>query len=152
MVARPLLVSCMRQPAHSHLYGLQVLVVEDEAMVLMMLEDMLADFGCTVSGVAATVSEALDQLRAPAAIDAAILDVNLGGERIYPVADLLQARGVPFVFSTGYGPAELALRYPGRPLLQKPYAPEALAEVLSAFRRRAPAEAFDGGLADLSLS
>ena len=118
------------------LFGLQVLVVEDEALVLMMLEDMLAELGCIVAGVAATVSQAMTQVRANAEIDAAILDVNLGGEKIFPVADALVKRHVPVVFSTGYGPADLAQRYPSASLLHKPYAPEALAEVLLQVTRR----------------
>lgn len=125
-------------PAYPGLYGLQVFVVEDEAMISMMLEDMLADFGCTLAGVAATVSDALNQVNATPAIDAAILDVNLGGEKIFPVADILALRNVPFVFSTAYGPDGLSERYPTRPLLRKPYAPEALASALMALTRLQP--------------
>jgi CheY-like chemotaxis protein len=115
------------------LYGLQVFVVEDEAMVAMMLEDMLADFGCIISGVAGTLRDAQDQLSSMSMIDAAILDVNLGGEFVFPVADMLVARNVPFVFSTAYGTPELLERYPRSKLLRKPYAPEALAKALSDF-------------------
>jgi CheY-like chemotaxis protein len=116
------------------LQGLQVFIVEDEAMVSLLLEDMLAEFGCTVVAVAATLSDALARAELTPEIDAAILDVHLGGETIYPVADLLRRRGVPFVFSTGYGPADLRQRYPESRLLNKPYTPEALARVLGAFR------------------
>lgn len=121
------------RPLQSRLFGLQVMIVEDEPLVSMMLEDVLTDFGCVVAGVAATVSDALSQAAATPAIDAAILDVHLGGETVYPVADLLDARGVPFVFSTGYGPADLRQRYPQSQLLDKPYTPEALANVLAGF-------------------
>jgi CheY-like chemotaxis protein len=121
--------------SYSALFGLQVLVVEDEIMAATALEDMLADFGCTVAGVAATVAEALLNLSNGSSVDAAILDVNLGGEKIYPVADILSKRCVPFVFSTGYGPADLLQRYPDSRLLHKPYRPEALAEVLLGFVR-----------------
>jgi CheY-like chemotaxis protein len=118
------------------LFGLQVFVVEDEALVLMMLEDMLAEFGCIVAGVAATVTQAMTQVRANTGIDAAILDVNLGGEKIFPVADALVKRHVPVVFSTGFGSAGLIQRYPCASLLHKPYAAEALAEVLLQVTRR----------------
>lgn len=115
------------------LTGLLVLIVEDELLVSMVLADLLDEFGCTVAGQAATVSEALDRIETGDDFDAAILDVNIGGDKVFPVADLLTRRGVPFVFSTGYGPADLAQRYPGRPLLHKPYRPEALATVLESF-------------------
>ncbi len=111
--------------------GLRVLIVEDEVLVAMTLEDVVSDLGCHVVAV---VGDAADALEAAAIqpLDAAILDVNLGGERVFPVADLLADRGVPFVFSTGYGPTDLSRRYPGRPQLRKPYPPEALAEALEA--------------------
>jgi CheY-like chemotaxis protein len=117
------------------LIGLQVFVVEDEPAVAILLEDMLAEFGCVLAGQAATVTEALSAAKATDEIDGAILDVNLGGEKVFPVADLLVRRGVPIVFSTGYGPADILRRYPQSRLLHKPYPPEALARVLSDFVR-----------------
>jgi len=119
------------------LSGLKVLVVEDEALVAMVIEDALNEFGCIVAGVAATVAQALGELQAAADLDIAILDVNLGGEKVFPVADALRARKVPFLFSTGYGPADLAQRYPESRLLGKPYSPDALAEALTALRKGA---------------
>lgn len=107
-----------------------VLVVEDEALVSMMLEAMLAEIGCEVAAVAATVSEGLAQLEACERIDVAILDVNLRGEKVFPVADALLKRDIPFVFSTGYGPADLAMRYPRAGLLFKPYGPDDLSKAL----------------------
>ncbi len=120
------------------LYGLRVFVVEDEAMVAMMLEDMLADFGCIVMGVAGTVAQALERVTTSSMIDAAILDVNIGGEKIFPVADALTEREVPFVFSTGCSLGDLAERYPQSQTLAKPYLPETLASVLADCCRRLP--------------
>lgn len=116
--------------AYPALLGLEILLVEDEALVAAMLEDMLADFGCILAGAAATLGEALATIESATEIDAAILDVNLGGEKVFPVADILVSRGVPIVFSTAYGTAGLPERYPRARILQKPYRPEALAELL----------------------
>lgn len=116
--------------AYPALLGLEILLVEDEALVAAMLEDMLADFGCTLAGSGATVSEALAAVGAATEIDAAILDVNLGGEKVFPVADILVSRGVPIVFSTAYGPADLADRYPHARIIHKPYRAEELAQLL----------------------
>jgi DNA-binding NtrC family response regulator len=104
----------------SPLSGRRVLVVEDETMVAWLLEDMLADLGCAVVGPAARVNQALAMLDAEA-IDAAVLDVNLNGQMSYPVADALAARGVPFVFSTGYNKVRLPNSYQNFPVLQKPF-------------------------------
>lgn len=83
------------------LAGRRVLVVEDEMMVLFMIEDILADLGCKAVSTAATVDQALALIEAQT-FDVAMLDSNLNGTRSYPVADALDARGVPFFFSTGY--------------------------------------------------
>src|SRR5450759_748326 len=98
----------------------RVLVVEDEVLVAWLLEDMLADLGCAVLGPAASVKQALAMIDAEA-IDVAVLDVNLNGQLSYPVADALAARGVPFVFSTGYDKDRMLDGYKTFPVLQKPY-------------------------------
>jgi CheY-like chemotaxis protein len=109
--------------------GQCILIVEDEMLLAMMLEDMLTDLGyCVVK--AARVTKATD-LAATAAIDCAILDVNLGGETSYPVAKELHRRGIPFVFSTGYGTAGLRPEYHGSPILSKPYSLKDLQRVLA---------------------
>ena len=101
--------------------GRRVLLVEDEMLVVWLLEDMLADLGCAVVGPASSVNQALAMIDAEA-IDAAVLDVNLNGQMSYPVADALAARGVPFVFSTGYDKDTLFLDgYRTFPVLQKPF-------------------------------
>ena len=89
-------------------------------IVAWLLEDMLADLGCVVVGPAASVDQALAMM-AGEAIDVAVLDVNLNGQMSYPVADALAARGVPFVFSTGYHQDRLLERYRPVPALQKPF-------------------------------
>lgn len=80
----------------------RVLVVEDEYMLATELEMELLDAGAIVLGPIGTIEEAVDLVRFEQEIDGAILDVNLGGEMVFPVADLLIERGVPFVFTTGY--------------------------------------------------
>jgi CheY-like chemotaxis protein len=111
------------------LTSLKVLVVEDEALVSMLVEDMLTDLGCTIVGPAAEIEEAL-RLAGSADIDAALLDVNLGGRPIFPVADALKARGVPFAFASGYGEAGLTEDHRGATVLQKPFREADLRRVL----------------------
>jgi CheY-like chemotaxis protein len=104
----------------SGLSGRRVLVVEDEVMVSWVLEDMLAELGCEVVGPAARVSQALAMVEAET-VDLAVLDVNLNGQKSFPVADALVARGVPFVFSTGYNKDSIPDTYKVFPIMQKPY-------------------------------
>lgn len=98
----------------------RVLVVEDEAMVAMLLESMLLDLGHEVVAITGQVQEATTFAR-EAVIDFAILDVNLNGEYTYAVADVLRARGIPFLFATGYGNAGLHADWRHVPTLQKPF-------------------------------
>ena len=111
------------------LNGLRVLVVEDEAAISLLLEDMLLDFGCEVIGPAARLAAALDAVERET-VDLAILDVNVAGEPIYPVAEALAQRQIPFVFSTGYGSAGIKDAYRDRPVLQKPFAQHDLKQKL----------------------
>ena len=109
--------------------GLRVLVVEDEMMVSMLIEDMLADLGCVVVGPASRLDEAT-RLAHEADLDCAVLDVNLGGQPIFPLADLLREKGVPIAFATGYGDAGLREVDRGSPVLQKPFRENDLARIL----------------------
>jgi CheY-like chemotaxis protein len=119
--------------------GLRILVVEDEAAISLLLEDMLLDFGCEVVGPAARLGTALELVR-DETLDLAILDVNVAGESIYPVAAALVERKVPFVFSTGYGSAGIMDLYRDRPVLQKPFAQRDLQQkLLQALREDAQA-------------
>jgi CheY-like chemotaxis protein len=108
----------------------RILVVEDEGLVALMLEDMLEDLGYDVAYSAASVVKALAWIEAGGEVDLALLDVNLGGEPVFPVADALKARGVPFAFSTGYGEAHDP-RFREAPLLGKPIMVERLQAVLA---------------------
>jgi CheY-like chemotaxis protein len=109
--------------------ALRILVVEDELMIRMLLEDMLGELGHTIAAAAARIDEALEAAKT-ADFDLAILDVNLNGEPISPVADALVARGVPFVFATGYGEHGLPQPYRDRPTLKKPFQLEGLEQML----------------------
>lgn len=107
----------------------RILVVEDESILAMLLEDFLADLGYAVPAVASTVASALGILDTQD-IHFAILDINLGGEQSFPIADALDARGIPFIFMTGYGVAGVPERLRGRYILQKPYGADALKRAL----------------------
>ena len=112
------------------LHGKKVLIVEDEALITMLFEDILADLGCEVVGPAMNVRQALDLARA-AEVDVAVLDVNLNGEPSFPVASVLQERGVPLVFSSGYGSHGLPPEWQGRPTLPKPFTADEVADTLA---------------------
>ena len=108
----------------------RVLIVEDEALVGMALEDALEFLGIEVAGVAGTVDEALTRVEADN-FDGAILDVQLHGKDVLPVAESLERRGIPFVFATGYGKAGLPEKYRDAPVLQKPFMPAELKDILA---------------------
>jgi PAS domain S-box-containing protein len=108
--------------------GNQVLVVEDEALVAMALRESLSELGYSVIGPFSRIAEALLALR-NARVDAAVLDVNLGGEVVYPLADVLAADQVPFIFVTGYGADEIERRFASVPVLQKPIELDALQSI-----------------------
>lgn len=99
--------------------ALRVLVVEDEPVVAMCLEDILDALGCVPVGPAGRLSEGL-ALAESETFDAAILDINLAGERSTPIAEALRARGVPFAFASGYGSAPEGFAGDA-PLIEKPY-------------------------------
>jgi chemotaxis family two-component system sensor kinase Cph1 len=106
----------------------RVMIVEDEALVALVLADQLADMGLSVVGPCSSLAEAV-AAAAENEFDAAILDVNLGGELVYPVADLLSSRGIPFVFVTGYGQESIDRRFAHTTVLEKPVEPEFLEDV-----------------------
>jgi len=107
----------------------RILIVEDEMLIGMLLEDMLVDIGHDVAAVVPRLKEALAAVQCET-FDLAILDVHLHGESAFPVADALIAKGIPFVFATGYGERGLPETYRGRPVLQKPFARTDLERIL----------------------
>jgi CheY-like chemotaxis protein len=100
------------------LVGKRILLVEDEPLIATMVVEMLVGLGATVAGPATTLEAGL-VLAGAAEIDAAVLDINLRGKRIDPIADVLDARGIPVVFATGYGMAAGADR-PDAAVIDKP--------------------------------
>lgn len=109
---------------------LRILVVEDESLVAMFLEDVLEDLGHQMVGPYSRVEAALSAARVEE-FDVAILDVNVNGQAIFPVAEAIAARSIPFVFSTGYGQKSLPEEYRSRPTLDKPFLPGDVEAVLA---------------------
>ena len=103
----------------------RLLLVEDEALIALMLEDMVEGMGCAVTGLAPRVALGV-AMAETGQFDVAILDVNVAGENVEPVAERLAARGIPFIFATGYGEAGVPLRYRDRPVVAKPFRSEQL--------------------------
>ncbi len=125
---------------------INVLIVEDDGLVLMLLEDMAQELGYNLVGPVSHLEDAL-RLALSQEVDAAVLDINLSGALVYPLADLLREQGTPFVFSTGYDERILPARFEGAPLLQKPFTIETLRQSLASLdfsakaRRQRPAAA-----------
>ena len=109
--------------------GLKVFVVEDETIVAMLLEQMLEELDCEVAGVAGQLSLAMELAHSVDA-NVAILDLNLSGQRVDPVAQILADRQMPFIFASGYGEDGLAPEWRGRPVLPKPFRLDQLKDAL----------------------
>lgn len=116
------------------LSGRHILIVEDEPLIAMTVEDMIVELGGIPVGPAANVADGL-RLAATSPLDAALLDVNLNGCRSDEIARALAARGIPYIFATGYGRTGID-GFPDTPVIAKPYRAEALAEMLSALMAR----------------
>lgn len=112
------------------LQGRRVLIVEDESLVAMLLETILEDMGCTPVGPMSNIDDGLRAVAEEEQLDAALLDVNVAGRQVFPVADALKARGVPFVFSTGYGEGGLIEPWRNHPTVQKPFTEAAIRDAL----------------------
>ena len=107
--------------------GARVLIVEDEIVVALFMEDILAEFGYSVAGVVSRLDEAMAR---ESDFDLAVLDVHLNGKSVFDFADKLAGSGTPFVFATGYGERRIPDRHKGRPVLQKPFSPDDLKRAL----------------------
>ena len=112
------------------LRGRKILIVEDEPFIALTLEDMLTDLSCIIAGSVSQVADALALIR-EGGIDAAVLDVNLGSQKIDPVADELADKSCPFIFTTGYGRAGVPPSHNRRGIVAKPFTSEDLARALS---------------------
>lgn len=112
------------------LAGLRVLVVEDEGAVALMIEGMLQDLGCEI---AASVARLADACKIAGAVEAdlAVLDVNLGGQQVFPAAEILRGRQIPLVFSTGYGRSGVRSDFSAHPILSKPFSIEQLRQAIA---------------------
>ncbi|WP_407351544.1 response regulator [Luteimonas sp. R10] len=106
-----------------------ILVVEDESLLAMLLEDLLTDLGMRVC-VTASIEDALRAVEAQSPLDLALLDVNIGGRMVFPVAQALDRRGIPFAFATGYGEQGLPEGFRQRPVVSKPFSLAELHRVL----------------------
>jgi DNA-binding response OmpR family regulator len=118
------------------LSGLQILVVEDSLLIADLITEVLRDHGCTVVGPVPRLNQGL-AFADREQLDGALLDVNLAGERCFPIAALLAARDVPFAFLTGYGEAAIPLEYQGAARLSKPFNIAHLVDLVGRFDRSA---------------
>lgn len=121
--------------AMTELNGLRVMIVEDEALIAMMAEDMIDSLGSVVAGLASTVGDALAALTA-VRFDVALLDVNLNGHTSMGVAAALKALGTPFAFTTGYGADGIDVEHRDMPVLTKPYSISDLEDALRTCARK----------------
>jgi CheY-like chemotaxis protein len=111
------------------LAGMRILVAEDEFFIALVVEETLQSLGCTVLGPFADLAQATEAAtREP--VDAAVLDINLGGEMVYPLAEHLHRHGIPFVFTTGYAVADLPERFRVFNCLRKPVDPRTLKQAV----------------------
>jgi DNA-binding response OmpR family regulator len=110
---------------------MRVLIAEDEFLVSVQLEEDLRSAGCSILGPFSTL-EAATRASHSERFDLAILDINLNGRRVYPLADELSARGVPFIFLSGYIATDLPERFRGMPHITKPHEPAALLKEIRA--------------------
>lgn len=113
------------------LAGRRILVVEDSPVVGPFTVDILADLGCEVVGPAPNMAAARE-LADAATFDAALMDVHIRGERVFPLCEILDARGIPFALTSGYADWHMPEKWDGRPRLQKPYTIEQVEKTLSA--------------------
>jgi CheY-like chemotaxis protein len=112
------------------LQGKSILLVEDEYFLVQDMAQAFLDAGAGIVGPAASVADALRLVAAATRVDGAVLDINLRGEMVYPLADMLHARGIPFVFATGYDRESIPERFDGHLRCEKPVRVEKVADAL----------------------
>jgi CheY-like chemotaxis protein len=117
----------------------RILIVEDQAAISMLIEDMLLDLGLEVVEIASKLDRALE-LAQTLELDAAVLDINIAGVFSYAVADILRARDIPVIFATGYNASVLPERFQGTPVLHKPFTQQQFGEALQSVLTDAPCE------------
>jgi CheY-like chemotaxis protein len=115
----------------SRVAGRRILVVEDSPVVGPMTAEILVDLGCTVVGPAPNMAAARELVQEER-FDAALMDVHIRGERVFPLCDLLAAKGIPFVLTSGYADWHMPEKWHGRPRLQKPYSSDQIEQALRA--------------------
>jgi CheY-like chemotaxis protein len=99
--------------------NLRILIVEDETMIAILIQESLEELGCEIVALAQRLPSALDAARTKS-FDCAILDVNLAGKPVYPVAEILDSRDIPYIFVTGYSAPQVDKRFRAHRILQKP--------------------------------
>jgi CheY-like chemotaxis protein len=112
------------------LKGRRILVVEDSPVLAPFAADVLGELGCAVVGPAPNMAVAREMVEA-GEFDGALMDVHIRGERVFPLCELLAAKGVPFVLTSGYADWSMPEKWNDRPRLQKPYTIEQIEEALS---------------------
>jgi CheY-like chemotaxis protein len=119
------------QAAKPELKGKRILVIEDSPVVGPFTVDMLDELGCKVLGPAPNMASARELMEA-GGFDAALVDIHIRGERVFPLCEMLEAKGVPFVFTSGYADWQMPDKWQERPRLQKPYTFEQIEQALTA--------------------
>lgn len=113
----------------------RILIVEDESVIAQLLEEVLTDQGFNVVAIASTIEQA-EALAGTLDLDAALLDINLGGQEVFPVARRLEKRGVPFAFTTGFGSMGLPPEWENHAVFCKPYDIQLLTDTLAQLTQR----------------
>ena len=112
------------------LKGRRILIVEDSPVLAPFTVDLLEEIGCTVVGPAPNMAAARELVET-GGFDAALMDVHIRGEKVFPLCEILSARGVPFVLTSGYADWQVPEKWEGSPRLQKPYSIEQVEDVLT---------------------
>jgi len=127
----------MEQMSKTQLQGRRILIIEDSPVVAPFTVEVLEELGCEVAGIAPNLASAREYIE-KADFDAALVDIHIRGERVFNLCDILEARGIPFVLTSGYAASETPDKWQGVPRLQKPYTFEQVQRVLEDLFERQP--------------